>query len=47
MQVIKGNVPQFQPKLSKHKSFQFVVFPAVRVQFLNLFVAKKAQNTQT
>ena len=46
MQVIIGNMPQFDPKLKKPKSFQFVVFPSVCVQLLKTFVAKKFQNTQ-
>ena len=38
-----GNMPHFQHKLF----FQFVVFPAICVQFLVVFAAKKGQNAQT
>ena len=42
MQVIIENMPQFQPKLSKHKSFQFVVFHAICVQFFKTLCGKES-----
>ena len=47
MQLIIGNMLKFHLKISQPKFFNFVVFPAVCVQFLKIFVAKEFQNTQT
>ena len=39
-------MPQFQPKLSKHKSFKFVVFPAVCAQFLKILWQRKLKTVK-
>ena len=47
LKVITGNIPHFHPKMSKPKSFQFAIFPAVCVLFWKFPWLRKFKTLET